>query len=315
VVIGGGNDARITWTGSGYRLTVNGSTWDFAGPVTFLPGSSKLKLLNKNENGWVLRIYVERLGYPAETRALILNCDDLGMCRAASRGCELALREGLATSASLMVPCTDARAAAARTADLDVGVHLTVNCEWPAYPWGPLTEQSSLGPVMPRFPRHLTAVDPVDVRAELRAQITQALQWGVDVTHLDAHMYVAHEMFLEVYLDLACEFRLPVRLGGSGRQQASARGIVAPDYLVPLTKVGSRDDLVPALRNLRVGVTEFHAHPAVDDPQLHEIAADWPGRVDDLALYTGDDFRELVRASGAVLIGYRELREVYRSRR
>jgi predicted glycoside hydrolase/deacetylase ChbG (UPF0249 family) len=258
---------------------------------------------------------IERLGYSPDTRALILNCDDLGMCEAATQGCLTALREGLATSASLMVPCPDAQRAAVRAMGLDVGVHLTLNCEWTAHPWGPVAATRALGPVMPRFPRHLDAVDPADVHMELRAQIERALAWGVDVSHLDAHMYVAHEAYLEIYLDLAAEFRLPVRLGATGRQEAAARGIVAPDHLVPLTKVGSRDDLVPALQNLPVGVTEFHAHPAVDDPHLRRIAADWPGRVDDLALYTGEDFRELIDDGGAVLIGYRELREVYRSRR
>lgn len=257
---------------------------------------------------------VERLGYPAGTRALILNCDDLGMCPAATAGCEIALREGLATSASLMVPCPDARVAAARTADLDVGVHLTLNNEWPDYRWGPVSQARGFGSSLPRFPRHLADVDPADIHAELRAQIDRALVWGVDVTHLDAHMYVAHEKYLGIYLDLAAEFRLPVRLAGSGRDQAASRAIVAPDHLVPLTKVGSRDDLIPVLRDLPAGVTEFHAHPAVDDAQLRSFAPDWPGRVDDLALYTGEDFAELVRASGAVLIGYRQLRELYRSR-
>ena len=38
----------------------------------------------------------ERLGYPADTRLLIVNCDDLGMCHSANEGVYESLRDGLA---------------------------------------------------------------------------------------------------------------------------------------------------------------------------------------------------------------------------
>ena len=56
----------------------------------------------------------ERLGYAAEDRLLIVNCDDLGMCNSANEGVYDCLRNGIATSATLMVPCPWAREAAAR---------------------------------------------------------------------------------------------------------------------------------------------------------------------------------------------------------
>jgi len=46
----------------------------------------------------------ERLGYRPDDRLLIVNCDDLGSTRAANVGVYEALRHGIATSASLMVP-------------------------------------------------------------------------------------------------------------------------------------------------------------------------------------------------------------------
>jgi predicted glycoside hydrolase/deacetylase ChbG (UPF0249 family) len=72
----------------------------------------------------------ERLGYSQDAKLLILNCDDLGFCHAANVGVYQALRDGLATSASLMVPCPWARGAAAGYRGDDVGVHLTVNAEF-----------------------------------------------------------------------------------------------------------------------------------------------------------------------------------------
>ena len=54
----------------------------------------------------------ERLGYAADTRLVIINSDDLGLCHAANTGIYESLRQGLATSATLMVPCPWAREAA-----------------------------------------------------------------------------------------------------------------------------------------------------------------------------------------------------------
>ena len=52
----------------------------------------------------------ERLGYSADDRLLIVNSDDLGMCHSANEGVYDSLRNGMATSASLMVPAPWARA-------------------------------------------------------------------------------------------------------------------------------------------------------------------------------------------------------------
>lgn len=61
----------------------------------------------------------ERLGHAADARLVIVNCDDLGSAHAANVGIYEALRDGVATSASLMVPCPWAgrppRATSART--------------------------------------------------------------------------------------------------------------------------------------------------------------------------------------------------------
>src|SRR5690349_20351792 len=86
----------------------------------------------------------ERLGYAADSRLLIINCDDLGSSHAANLGCYGALRDGFATSSTLMVPCPWAQEAAARYQGEDVGVHLTLNAEWDLYRWGPITRAPSL---------------------------------------------------------------------------------------------------------------------------------------------------------------------------
>ena len=190
----------------------------------------------------------ERLGYAADDRLLIINCDDLGSCHAANVAVYDSLRAGLATSATLMVPCPWAREAAARYQGEDVGVHLTLNAEWDLYRWGPITRAPSLHDGDGGFPRTIEDVwdhaDLDEVRRELRAQIERAILWGFDVSHLDSHMGTLQlrPEFFDIYLDLAVEFGLPLRLGGASteravgfpfRRLAAEEGVVFPDHLAP----------------------------------------------------------------------------------
>ena len=55
VAVGGGVTATVTWSGSAYHLSAGAGDWYFDGPVTFTPGSARLKLHNQNQNGHVGR--------------------------------------------------------------------------------------------------------------------------------------------------------------------------------------------------------------------------------------------------------------------
>jgi chitin disaccharide deacetylase len=271
----------------------------------------------------------ERLGYSADDRLLILNCDDLGFCHSANEGVYEALGRGIGTSASLMVPCPWAAEAALRYAGEDVGVHLTLTSEWEVYRWGPLTSSPSLVDDQQRFPRTSEAVweraQIDDVRRELRAQVDQALAWGIDVTHLDAHMGTVqvHPEFFQVYLDLAATYRLPMRLSGAETEKtlgfpfrgpAAEKGIAFTDHFIYVSGVGSRSVLFELLPKLRPGVTEAYLHPAVDSPELRAAAPDWERRVDDHALLLHDaELRNLLDVHGVQLVGFRALREWMRA--
>ena len=121
-----------------------------------------------------------------------------------------------------MVPCPWAREAAARYRGEDIGVHLTVNAEFELYRWGPITHAPSLLGGDGGFPQTIEDVwdhaDLDEVRRECRAQIERAILWGFDVSHLDAHMGTLQlrPEFFDVYLDLAVDFRLPLRMAEPG---------------------------------------------------------------------------------------------------
>jgi predicted glycoside hydrolase/deacetylase ChbG (UPF0249 family) len=227
-----------------------------------------------------------------------------------------------------MVPCPWARDAAQRYLGEDVGVHLTLNAEWDVYRWGPITHAPSLLDGDGGFPRTLEDLwdhgDIDEVRRELRAQVERAILWGFDVSHLDSHMGALQlkAEFFDVYLELAVDFGLPLRLSGAStealigfpfRQLAEQEGVVFPDHFVYVQGVGSRAALQQALFDLAPGVTEAYVHPALDTPELQASFPDWPGRVDDHQFVTRDTgLRAMLERAGIHLIGYRELRALQR---
>ena len=242
----------------------------------------------------------ERLGYSPDARLLIVNCDDLGSSRAANVAIYEALRDGIATSATLMVPCPWARDAAAMYRGEDVGVHLTLNAEWSNYRWGPITHSPSLLDGDGGFPRTVDDVwdhaDLDEVRKECRAQVERAIYWGFDVSHLDSHMGTLQlrPAFFDAYLETAVDFGLPLRMAPASaerligfpyRRLAEQEGIVFPDHFV-YTNVGSRRADHAGAQSLRPGVTEIYVHPAVDTDELRASHPDWQNRVDDHALVT-----------------------------
>ena len=273
---------------------------------------------------------VERLGYPSGARVAIINADELGLSYAANAGIYEALRSGLATSASLMVPAPWAREAAYRFRGEDVGVHLTLNSEHDRYRWGPITHSPSLLDGDGGFPRTVEDLwdhaDLDETRRELRAQIERAILWGFDLSHLDSHLGVLARRpeFFDLYLDLALEFALPVRLSSADtersvgfpfRSLAAEEGVLFPDHHVTAAEVGSRRTIERAVDELEPGVTELHLHPAIDSPEQRAFDPVWSQRVDDHHLLCFDaELPVQLRRAGIELIGYRALRDLQRPR-
>lgn len=158
---------------------------------------------------------------------MVVHVDDIGMSDAANSGALRALAR-TATCGSVMVPCPAfeaiAKIARERPA-LDLGVHLTLNAEYESYRWGPLRDDvpglASPDDGMWRTTAEVIAnATPEEVERELRSQIDRALEAGIDVTHIDSHMgTVLHARFVEVYLRLARDYRLPAFLPRISREQ------------------------------------------------------------------------------------------------
>ncbi|HPB46048.1 MAG TPA: ChbG/HpnK family deacetylase, partial [Microthrixaceae bacterium] len=129
----------------------------------------------------------QRLGFADDERVVIVTCDEFGLSHASNEGC-LAALDGVATSASLLVPAPWSRSAVAYSVGLDVGVGLTLNSPFDRYRWGPITHAPSLLDGDGGFPRTLDDswdhADLDEVRRECRAQIERAGLWGLEVSHV-----------------------------------------------------------------------------------------------------------------------------------
>jgi predicted glycoside hydrolase/deacetylase ChbG (UPF0249 family) len=290
---------------------------------------------------------LKQLGFDARDRVLIVHADDIGMCQATLPAIEELFEFGLVTSAATMVPCPwfpQTAAFCREHPSIDMGVHLTVNCEWESYRWGAIStcdpasgmldEQGYLHAWPPAI--HERA-DPQAVAVELRAQVARALAAGIDATHVDAHMgTVLAPQFVQSYIDVAQEHQLPLlflgrdaaeRIYGSSEdtayfaplwQDLEARGVALFDDIGMLPLDDPTDHVAVMKRsvdNLQPGLTVLILHPAQDTPELRAIAPDWRSRVANYQACLSEELRNYVRQAGVQLIGYRPLRDALRASR
>jgi predicted glycoside hydrolase/deacetylase ChbG (UPF0249 family) len=142
-------------------------------------------------------------------KRLIVNADDFGAGRGINRGIVEAHREGILTSASLMVDMPGSEEAARLAAALprlSVGLHAVLSGEDGA-------------PIVDFDERERC-------RSELHRQIHRFTQLSGGLpTHLDSHHDVHHDpRLLPRFLELAEEYRLPLRGHSPARPFAAFYG-------------------------------------------------------------------------------------------
>ncbi len=271
----------------------------------------------------------EALGYEAESRLLIISADQLGSTHAATAGGLSAMREGAATTGTVMMPGPWSRHAVDRAGpDDDLGVHLTLNAELDCFRWGPLTNAPSLLDGDGGFPRTVADLwdhaDPDEVRRECRAQLERATLWGLEATHLSTHLNALQQRpeFFDVLLDIAVEASLPLRLEGPAAQAtagfpfrdlAHEAGVVTPDHF-RFVRGGAAAHFSAALDDLTPGVTVVAFEPAIAAEEIRAIDPSATARMNDLAVLTDRSLPSRIAESGAQLIGFAALRDLQRSR-
>jgi predicted glycoside hydrolase/deacetylase ChbG (UPF0249 family) len=290
---------------------------------------------------------LKKLGLQDNDRAVIIHTDDIGMCQSSVAAYADLWQAGGISSGAVMVPCSWAPAAAAyarETHEADLGVHITITCEWNTYRWGPISSRDTATGMMDAegfFPKTSGAVQEsataAAVKNEMEAQIKRAISWGIDPTHIDTHMgSVAHPKFMMDYVNLAMAYKLPpmiFRLDKQGwinvyhgitdeiAEQAAQLVLHLEDQGMPMldnmagleldANPDTRMDQAKAVFNqLPAGITHFIIHPSKETEELKAITPDWQCRVADYQTFMKTEIRDYLKGIGVHVIGYRDLKNL-----
>jgi hypothetical protein len=274
----------------------------------------------------------ERLGYPADSKLLIVHADDLAVAHSVDSASFDALEKNAVTSASIMMPCpwtSEVAAFAKAHPDADLGLHLTLTSEWKTYRWGPVASSDRVPSLLdpagtlwsdtPLVARH---AKPDEAEREIRSQVERALALGIHPTHLDTHMgsaFATPEIFA-AYVKVAHQYHLPflaVKIPGAERFLAAVSpNDVVLDGLV-MAGAGQPADqwsnfYLNAIKNLKPGLTQMIVHLGHDDAELQAVMVDHPDygsawRQRDYDFITGPEFKQSLQDNHVILVKWRDL--------
>lgn len=278
----------------------------------------------------------ERLGYPAESKLLIIHADDLAVAHSEDIASFDALDKQAASSASIMIPCpwlTEVADYAKAHRDADLGLHLALTSEWQTYRWGPVSSKeqvsSLLDPSGYLWPETGPAVEHIkadEAEREIRAQVERAMAMGIHPTHLDSHMAVLFSRpdLFAVYVKVAHEYKLPFL------------GMLGPSVPPALRALLSNQDILPgaiimatpqvsaanwmkfysdAIKNLKPGLTEIIVHLGHDDAELQAVTLNHPDygaawRQRDYNVITSPELKRAIEDNHVILIHWRDIKKL-----
>ena len=277
----------------------------------------------------------ERLGYPANSRLLIIHADDFGMMHSVNSAIEEAFENRWITSASILVPCPwfpEVAQWAKTHPEADLGIHLALNADWTSYRWPSVSPQpkgSSLldndGYLPLDTPYVATHAKMPDVEVEAHAQVDKAKAAGIRITHLDTHMgtIVSTEDLLKVYLGTAQAYRLPALLVHRPMDQPLDLShfhldpnTIFLDGLLQIMPGVQKSQWLDAykkmLQPLPPGTYQLIVHLAHNDAEMQGATFDHPDwgaewRQNDLDLVRSPEFQKFLKDQGFILITWKDL--------
>ena len=287
---------------------------------------------------------LKKLGFSNTDKVVILHTDDIGMCQASLSAFTDLWENGSISSGAIMLPCPWAKPAAeyCRThPGVDMGVHATLTAEWENYRWPALSTRDPASGLLDkdgflwRSSEETQAyATSAAVAAEIQLQVRTALEWGVEISHVDTHMgTIIHPKFLESYIQAAQQAHVPVMLprgdaasfmhSALDRETAARFALLINELeeqgqplvdglaMLPLDQPeGQLGIAMQMLDDLPAGVTHFLFHPSADTPELRAIAPDWPSRVANYQAFMDPAIKKHIKNKGIQVIGYCELKKL-----
>jgi predicted glycoside hydrolase/deacetylase ChbG (UPF0249 family) len=280
----------------------------------------------------------ERLGYPAESKLLIIHADDLAVAHSVDVASFDALDRGVVSSASIMVPCpwiTEVADYAKAHPDADLGLHLTLTSEWKHYRWGSVESRDKVpslfdpaGTLWSESTQVGANARPQEVEREVRAQIERAMSLGIRPTHLDTHMgslFATRELFA-TFARVAHEYQLPFIAVRDPKVASSASQPLRPgDVLLDAVAIatpdvrpeGWKDFYLNTIASLKPGLTELIVHLGRDDAELRAVTTDhddygsaWRQRDYDVIVSPG--FSKALQDNHVIVVKWKDLQKLVR---
>jgi predicted glycoside hydrolase/deacetylase ChbG (UPF0249 family) len=236
-----------------------------------------------------------------------------------------------------MVPCPwfpEMAAYARLHPEKDFGLHITLTSEWKYYKWGPVTPAPNIPGLVNKNGFFYSSVDSVvqnasstEVEQEIRNQLKRAIQFGVNPTHLDGHMYAIHHSlgFLKSYLKVGHEFNIPVFINRQVENSLHinldtvvSRNDVIVDTILTAEfedfKRGMSDFYSTGFKNLKPGLTYLILHTAYDDDEMRAVTIEHEGwgavwRQQDYNFFTSPSCAELLKENNIYVVTWREIRD------
>lgn len=241
------------------------------------------------------------------SKQLIVNADDYGRTEGVTRGIIRAHHQGIVTSTTVMMnmpKVEDALGLADDYPDLGMGVHLVFTAWRPLLPpveVPSLVDEDGCFHSQEATSSRPQQIDTDELKAELRAQIERLRASGREPDHLDCHHFVhLYPPFFAVYVELAEEYSLPVRLPFPPEEEfdeaaasvaiahglpsdllreiarqdiglVQAKGIPHPDRFVRSfygEEALTLETLLGILEGLPEGISELMTHPGLADEKL-----------------------------------------------
>jgi len=277
----------------------------------------------------------ERLGYPRDSKLLIIHADDLAVAHSEDAASFDALDKRAATSASIMVPCpwlTEVAAYAKAHPDADLGLHLTLTAEWKTDRWGPVASKDSVaslldpdGYLWPEVAPAIQHIKADEAEREIRAQVEHAIAMGIHPTHLDSHMgtLFARPDLVAAYIKVAHEYKLPflamLNPGAPDLKSLLSENDVLLDSIVianpGVPAANWKSFYVDAVKNLKPGLTEFIVHLAHDDAEMQAVTVGHPDygsawRQRDYDAITSPEFKKALEDNHIILVHWSDLKKL-----
>jgi predicted glycoside hydrolase/deacetylase ChbG (UPF0249 family) len=292
--------------------------------------------------------WAEKLGYPVNSKVVILHADDIGMCSEANEAVLPYLLNDQIQSAAAMVPCpwfNDIADWYKNHPEEDIGLHLTLTSEWKNYRWGPVSNPSNVPELidpegyMWRGVIDVASRAPVTtVEKEVRAQIERAYERGIKPGHIDTHMGTLYSKveYAEAFFKVAMEYGIPAnvieftpdrvqkfrkqgypitaRLIQSGRKYTLPK---LDDFTsVPNGKSyqEKKELFFDLVQNLEPGITEIIFHPSIETEGLKKITNSWQQRVWEAKMFSDPEVIQFLKNEGIIFTNWKAMMQRFKER-